>query len=121
MVASPLQQEGNDGQVVLNVLVSSHAGVLRAMLQHLFSMDELTRQGGTFDASRNNKVRLVIPNTSLSVIEFEILPGTTRDERNDGDDDNDDDDGALLLRTARRLLQLTNTNHLGTNIDIHDD
>ena len=117
----------NDDMVVRHVLVSSHAGVLRIMLQRLFSVDELTRQGGMFDGSRTTTKRLVIPNTSVSVIEFEILPpGATAaaaSPRDTSQEDDEDVRATILLQTARRLLQLTSTDHLDTTRvhKLHDD
>jgi broad specificity phosphatase PhoE len=101
-IQSVRKGELREGGTVINVLVSSHAGIIREVLKHLFSLDELKSRGAKFDASRKN--RLVIPNSSLSVIEFEIVDGR---------------DSKVILQTAR-LLQLTTTHHL-ESVDIHDD
>lgn len=91
-------------QQLLHVLVSSHAGIIREMLKKLISEEELRANGAKFDASRND--RLIIPNTSVSVIEFEITSTAVVETKS-------------FLKTGR-LLQLAITDHL-ESIRIHDD
>lgn len=87
-----------------HVVVSSHAGIIRVILQNLFSKETLTTQGAKYESTHKN--RLVIPNTSVSIIELETNERGSQDVQ-------------TILQTAK-LLQLTNTGHLDS-IEFHDD
>ena len=54
---------------VYHVLVAAHAGLIREILLNLISHDKLIELGAKFDPNRGNK--LIIPNTSVSIIEIE--------------------------------------------------
>lgn len=54
---------------IYHILVTAHAGLIREILLHLIpNKNQLVQLGAKFDAKRGNK--LIIPNTSVSVIEI---------------------------------------------------
>jgi broad specificity phosphatase PhoE len=59
---------GADDEIVHHVLVAAHAGLIREILLHLISPAKLVELGARFDANRGNK--LIIPNTSVSILEI---------------------------------------------------
>jgi len=89
---------GPTSAAVYHVLVVSHAGVIRQTLLELIGLPRLKEMGAKFDAKRSN--RLVIPNTSVSVVEIECSV----------DDDDQGDEVDPLLSAA--LLDLANAEHL---------
>ena len=111
---------------VYNVFVASHAGIVRVILLNLIGHDRLVELGAKWDASRYVNIflcrfdsllfvltithssrfiytrnnRLVIPNTSLSILELDT--GNDRPLEN------------------VKVIELTNAKHLGT-VNVYDD
>jgi broad specificity phosphatase PhoE len=129
----PSQHSQSSQSSCYHVLVASHAGIIRVLLQHLFSLDELKARGAQFDASR--KDRLIIPNTSVTIVDFTVPVTVTatvtpvnvdqgEHTDKDGDGTNGDDKDAqpslLLDHTTATLVELNNVDHLD-QVPIHDD
>ena len=90
--------ESEKASTCYNVFVASHAGIVRTILLYLVGHERLVELGASWDASRNN--RLVVPNTSLSILEIDIA-------------------NEEPLKDVK-VIELTNTKHLGA-VNIYDD
>lgn len=84
-----------------HVLVVTHAGIIREFLKHLFSVEELQVLGAQWD----HRGALMIPNTSVTILEFELL--------------DDDQEKSNFWHTAS-LLQVADASHL-EQFQIHSD
>jgi broad specificity phosphatase PhoE len=111
------QEEHEETPVIYNVFVTSHAGLIRELVRHLFSPAELEASGAQFDATRNN--RLMIPNMSVTIVELEI-PTNAADDDEPTTTPVGPGERLLQTTTKRRLVQLANANHLDQVI-FHDD
>lgn len=83
---------------VYHVFITCHSGIIRILLEKLVGQDRLVRLGASCDANRNN--RILIPNTSVSILEI--------------------DTGKKQPFEEIEVLDLTNAKHLDS-VKLYDD
>lgn len=90
-------------QVVRNILVVSHSGLLRVFLQRLLGSDRLAAHPNARYDERDG--RFVLPNTSLTILEVDTsVVMETRDSSNKTSQEE-------RLRDAVKIVKLTETQH----------
>ena len=102
---------------IYHVLVVAHAGMIRAMITNLIPTEILSEMGAKYDPKRNN--RLIVPNTSVTILEF------SHDGAGDDDGKNehravDEDPYVAQTLSSVKVVELTNAKHL-ESINIYDD
>jgi broad specificity phosphatase PhoE len=77
--SQPTTTYNNEKNHVYPILVVSHSALLRVVLTRFFSKLELMQQGAIYDEKKahNENHRLVIPNTSLTIVDIQVYPAPT--------------------------------------------
>ena len=105
-----------------HVLAVAHSGLIREIILHLIpSKDELIAMDAKFDTKKKGKSKLIIPNTSVTILEFELLDGNKAFiNENESSESATSESSASSLLQHVKLIELTNAKHLDT-VNAYDD
>ena len=108
------EQLSSSTTTTYHVLAVAHSGLIREIILHLIpSKEELIAMDAKFD-TKKGKSKLIIPNTSVTILEFELDHGGDNKNRNE----NESSTSSLLKHV--KLIELTNAKHLDT-VNAYDD